>query len=62
MALYNMMKTGSKSPIAKENGGSFDAMDEQGLRAMMKDPKYWRDRDPSFIGRVSDGFQKIYKS
>jgi hypothetical protein len=60
MALYNMMKTGAKSPIAKEDGGSFEALDETGLRAMMQNPKYWRDRDPAFIAKVSEGFQRIY--
>lgn len=60
MALYNMMKAGAKSPIAKENGGSFEAMDESGLRTMMQNPKYWRDRDPAFIAKVSEGFQRIY--
>lgn len=62
MALYNMMKTGAKSPIAKDDGGSFEALDETGLRSMMQNPKYWRDRDPAFIAKVSEGFQRIYKS
>jgi hypothetical protein len=62
MALYNMMKTGTKTIIAKEDGGSFAAPDESGLRAMMQNPKYWRDRDPSFIAKVSEGFQRIYKT
>lgn len=62
MALYNMMKIGSKSPITKDGSGSFEALDETGLRAMMQNPKYWRDRDPAFIAKVSDGFQRIYKS
>ncbi len=60
MALYNMMKANSKSQIAKDNGGTFDALDENGLRQMMQNPRYWRDRDPAFIAKVSDGFQKIY--
>lgn len=60
MALYNMMKTGAKSPIAKEDGGSFEALDESGLRSMMQNPKYWRERDPAFIAKVSEGFQRIY--
>ena len=61
MALYNMMKTGSKTPIAKDGTTSFEVIDEGCLRAMMQNPKYWRDRDPSFIAKVSEGFQKIYK-
>lgn len=60
MALYNMMKLNSNSPLAKQNGGSFDALDESGLRNMMQSPKYWRDRDPAFIAKVSEGFQRLY--
>lgn len=60
MALYNMMKLNANSPLAKQNGGSFDALDENGLRNMMQSPKYWRDRDPAFIAKVSEGFQRLY--
>lgn len=60
MALYNMMKIGSNSPIAKDGSGSFDGLDETGLRNMMQSPKYWRDRDPAFIAKVSEGFQRLY--
>ena len=60
MALYNMMKLGANSPIAKNGSHSFDALDENGLRNMMQSPKYWRDRDPAFIAKVSEGFQRLY--
>lgn len=60
MALYNMMKSGSASPIAKGGNTSFEALDENGLRNMMQSPKYWRDRDPTFIAKVSEGFQRLY--
>ena len=30
------------------------------LQAMMSDPKYWRDKDPSFIAKVTEGFQRLY--
>jgi hypothetical protein len=52
----------SKTVIAKEDGGSFATLDESGLRSMMQNPKYWRDRDPAFIAKVSEGFQRIYKA
>ena len=37
-------------------------MDEASLREMMKDDRYWnpRDRDPSFVKQVEDGFKKLY--
>ena len=27
---------------------------------MMRDPRYWRDRDPSFVQKVTEAFQKMY--
>jgi hypothetical protein len=27
---------------------------------MMRDPKYWRDQDPSFIAKVTEGFKRMY--
>jgi len=29
-------------------------------KAMMRDPRYWRDRDPAFIRQVKDGFACLY--
>jgi hypothetical protein len=29
---------------------------------MMRDPRYWRERDPSFIAQVTEGFQRLYPS
>jgi hypothetical protein len=59
LALQRMMKNEepglSKSIDAK---GGHDGTLE--LQSMMRDPKYWRDQDPSFIAKVTEGFQKIY--
>jgi hypothetical protein len=27
---------------------------------MMRDPKYWRDKDPSYVAKVTEGFKKMY--
>ncbi len=29
------------------------------LRAMMRDPRYWRAREPAFVQRVTEGFRKL---
>ena len=60
MALYDMMKSGRKNSVAGGSSEMMGPMDEAGLKQMMQDPKYWRERDPAYIARVSDGFQKIY--
>lgn len=36
------------------------AADSEGeLRAMMRDPRYWRSRDPAFVTRVTEGFRRL---
>jgi len=27
---------------------------------MMRDPKYWREKDPSFVAKVTEGFERMY--
>ncbi|NMM45869.1 hypothetical protein HH303_15335 [Rhodospirillaceae bacterium KN72] len=42
-------------------GAAWDAAGaEADLRAMMQDPRYWRDRDPRTVQQVADGFRKLY--
>lgn len=33
--------------------------DEAALRAMMRDPRYWRTREPEFVKRVTEGFRRL---
>lgn len=33
---------------------------ESELREMMRDPKYWRDRDPETVRKIEQGFKKLY--
>ncbi|NQZ14819.1 MAG: hypothetical protein HRT94_08380 [Alphaproteobacteria bacterium] len=59
LALYRMMNNGEPSVAVKpeEKAANQEGMD---LQSMMRDPKYWRDRDPSFIAKVTEGFQRLY--
>jgi len=57
LALHRMMK--GDAPSVAPRGGSTQA-GEMDLQAMMRDPKYWRDRDPSFIAKVTEGFERMY--
>lgn len=58
MALYRMMK-GDEHASPRIDAVS-SAMNEGDLRSMMRDPKYWREKDPSFVSKVTDGFKQIY--
>lgn len=57
MVLYKMMQSGK--PLAVQNADT-PSLDEGALRSMMKDPKYWREKDPAFIKKVSDGFRNVF--
>lgn len=60
LALHRMMKgeePGLSKSVTENRGGSQGEME---LQSMMRDPKYWRDQDPSFISKVTEGFQKLY--
>jgi hypothetical protein len=36
-----------------------EILDESTLRRMMRDPRYWRSREPEFVKRVTNGFRKL---
>lgn len=59
LALHRMMKSGE--PGLKRGGAASGSMDEKDLHAMMRDPRYWRDKDPAFVSKVTEGFQRMYK-
>lgn len=56
-SVMEAMKDGSFAGNTEPSAGT----SEQQLREMMNDPRYWKDRDPSYIKQVTDGFQQIYK-
>ena len=58
MALYRMMKGEEPGLSRAESTGP--GQGEMELQSMMRDPKYWRDQDPSFVAKVTEGFQKLY--
>lgn len=58
VALYRMMT--SKEPGLRGGMGGQDPVTEEQLGKMMEDPRYWRDHDPAFVGRVQEGFKKLY--
>lgn len=57
LALHNMME--GKEPSIN-SGTTGDRSGEMDLQSMMRDPKYWRDKDPSFVAKVTEGFQRMY--
>ena len=62
MAMYDMMRHGNKSarPGITARAETGPVGTGQDLDAMIRDPRYWRDKDPAFIAQVTDGFRQKY--
>jgi hypothetical protein len=58
LALHQMMQ--SREPQLARAGSAAERTGTDELKAMMRDPRYWRDRDPAFIRQVTDGFNRLY--
>ncbi len=56
-ALHRMMQKGE--PAMARAAEAPEPADEEGLRRMMRDPRYWRSREPEFVKRVTDGFRRL---
>jgi hypothetical protein len=59
LALHRMMK-GEEPGLSRNSAPVGNNEGELELQSMMRDPKYWRDQDPSFIQKVTEGFKKLY--
>ncbi len=59
LALHAMMQN-SEPPLMR-GGEAPDRGSLDQLRSMMRDPRYWRDRDPAFVRQVTEGFERAYQ-
>ena len=59
LALHRMMKAGepglNKSPAKND-----DSISDAELSSMMRDPRYWKEKDPAFVAKVTEGFKKLH--
>lgn len=63
MALHALMQQGTTAPPLGRTAATATATapaGEEALRTMMRDPRYWKTRDPGFIAQVSDGFRRLF--
>jgi hypothetical protein len=58
LALHQMMRASEPELLA--GGEPAPALSEAALVDMVRDPRYWRQRDPEFIARVTAGFKRLY--
>jgi len=57
--MQKMMDPGEPS-LLRDGQGSGGPVSEEGLKALMRDPKYWRDHDPATVEQVKRGFETLY--
>lgn len=50
----------SQEPALAGGGAATGPIDQAELDTMLADPRYWRDRDPDLIARVTAGFTRLY--
>jgi len=59
VAMHQMMQV--QEPAVLRDGEMAQATpDDAALSQMMRDPRYWRDRDPELVAKVTEGFQRLY--
>ena len=59
IAIYHMMQTREPNVIS-EAAVPASGVDQRQLSQMMRDPRYWRDRDPAFVAEVTAGYRKLF--
>jgi hypothetical protein len=60
LALQRMMQ--SDEPGLRRETTNASVVGEVDLQSMMRDPRYWRDKDPAYVAKVTDGFRNLYSS
>jgi hypothetical protein len=61
LAIHQMMQA-REPAVLNESNGIRAEVGEGDLARMMRDPRYWRERDPSFVAQVTEGFRRLYPS
>lgn len=57
-SVYKMMQ--SMEPSVSTEKNAVQNLSDFELREMMRDPKYWRDKDPEYVRKIETGFKKLY--
>jgi hypothetical protein len=59
LAMHQMMQA-PEPTVLHDGEGAQAAPDATTLSQMMRDPRYWRDRDADVIAKVTEGFRRLY--
>ncbi|MFO1152113.1 MAG: hypothetical protein U1E42_00405 [Rhodospirillales bacterium] len=61
IAMHRMMTEGDEPGLMRDGLPSAAVPTDDDLRTMMRDPRYWRDQDPAYVGKVREGFRRLYQ-
>jgi hypothetical protein len=60
-ALEAVLERASQGRFAAFNAGAASPLkSEAELKALMADPRYWRERDPRLVAEIEDGWKRLY--
>lgn len=61
IAMAKLMQSGESEPELVGNAEGFGSeLALEDLKKMMRDPRYWKTRDPAYIAKVTQGFERLY--
>ena len=60
VALHRMMTASEPAALRAAASSGPEPGNEADLHKMMRDPRYWRDRDPALLAKVTEGFRQLY--
>lgn len=60
LAMYRMM-TNDEPGLVRDGERPAETPSDAQLKALMRDPRYWRDQDPSIVEQVREGFRRLYR-
>jgi hypothetical protein len=61
LAMHQMMQA-REPAVLQDADGPQREIDEPTLTRLMRDPRYWRERDPAIVAQVTEGFRRLYPS
>ena len=59
LAMHRMMQ-GGEPALGKAGKAETGQKSQADLDSMMRDPRYWKTRDPRFVAKVTEGFRRLY--
>ena len=60
LAMHRMM-TNDEPGLVRDGERPIESLSDAQLKALMRDPRYWRDQEPTIVEQVREGFRRLYR-